>query len=166
MNWKLLMPFGIALPGGVLFSLTSVYGVIGLVVLVVFFVWVVWASWWTAIQVHPKIKKKVYAVLPLILYFAIIVTDLPLRLAFTLNRTEFDRVAARVENNDAPQTPFWIGPFRIAMAGKRGGSGAVYLAANSNQWEINGFVPNPEGRGFNLWSASQLDDRWSFVVED
>ena len=83
-----------------------------------------------------------------------------------IHRAEFDRVASQIEAGIPPATPFWIGPFKIKMAGRRGDSGTPYLSSNQEDWEIDGFVKDPLGRGFNLWSCITLDNEWSYIAED
>ena len=103
---------------------------------------------------------------PAALFLVLTWSHIPLRLVFRLYRPEFDRAAAQVDAGNPPATPFWIGPFRIRMAGRRNPTGPPYLASNRDPYEIEGFVRHPEGRGFNLWSCIALDDAWSYVQED
>ena len=100
------------------------------------------------------------------LFIGIAWLDIPLRVAFRVYRSEFDRVASEVESGTSPATPFWIGPFKIEMVGRRGDPGTPYLSLNQEEWEIDGFVRHPNGHGFNPWSCITLDDAWSYVAED
>ncbi len=101
-----------------------------------------------------------------IIFVGIAWPHIPLRLAFKIYRAEFDRAASQIETDTPPQTPFWIGPFKIKMAGRRVNSGTPYLSSNQDESEIDGFVKHPEGHGFNLWSCIKLDDTWSYIAED
>lgn len=104
--------------------------------------------------------------IPAILYIAIALSHIPLRITFRIYRSEFDQVAAQIQNGKPPETPFWIGPFKIKMTGVHENSKMPYLASNTDKLEINGFVRHPEGQGFNLWSCIELDDSWSYISED
>jgi hypothetical protein len=103
---------------------------------------------------------------PAAVFVSISCSHLPLRLVFRLHRAEFDRVATLIEKGTPPAVPFWIGPFRITMVGRRGDSGTPYVATNTEKSEIDGFVRHPEGHGFNLWSWIPLDESWSYIAED
>ena len=120
--------------------------------------------------IHTKDSRWRVLVLTLvpaaIIFVGIAWPHIPLRLAFRIYRAEVDRAASQIETGTPPQTPFWIGPFKIKMAGRRGNSGTPYLSSNQDEWEIDGFVKHPEGHGFNLWSCIQLDDTWSYIAED
>jgi len=106
------------------------------------------------------------AMTPVVLFVAIAWSHVPLHIAFRLHRSQFDEVAAQIEAGDPPVTPFWIGPFKIERAGRRGASGTPYLAVNAEPSEVDGFVRHPDGHGFNLWSCITLDDSWSVIAED
>jgi hypothetical protein len=99
-------------------------------------------------------------------FAAVAGSGLPLRFVFHLYRTDFDRVAAQIESGTPPPTPFWIGPFRIRMVGRRGDHGIPYVATNEDESEIDGFVKHPDGHGFNLWSSVTLDEAWAYIAED
>lgn len=101
--------------------------------------------------------------LPAAVFLIIASTHLPLRLAFFLYRGQFDRLASEIQAGAPVETPVWVGPFRIEMAGRRG---VPYLASNRDRWEIDGFVRDPEGHGFNLWSRIPLDGNWAYISED
>ncbi|MDP6046437.1 MAG: hypothetical protein QGH94_13305 [Phycisphaerae bacterium] len=111
-------------------------------------------------------RLRVFAstIIPAVLFVGIVCTHTPLRLAFWAYRGEFDQVACQMEAGEQPQTPFWIGPFNIRMAGRRGK--IPYLASNNEPYEIDGFARHPAGQGFNLWSCITLDDTWSYIRED
>jgi len=104
--------------------------------------------------------------IPAIIYVGLTLTHIPLRIAFHAYRDEFDNVAKQVEQGNRPETPFWIGPFRIKMTGLCRDSVTPYLASNDDIGEIKGFVRNPEGEGFNLWSLIKLDENWAYITED
>lgn len=104
--------------------------------------------------------------IPGILFIGIASSHVPLRIAFRVYRARFDLVAARIETGNPPATPFWIGPFKIKMLGRRGVPAIPYLGSNEDQWEIEGFVRHPGGGGFNIWSCITLDDKWSYIAED
>lgn len=115
---------------------------------------------------RPRWRVVASRLIPATLYIGTLLSHLPLRTVFRVYRPDFDRAAAMIEKSTPPDTPFWIGPFRITMVGRRGDSGAPYLATNKDQWEIDGFVRHPKGHGFNLWSCVPLDDAWSCIAED
>ncbi len=106
------------------------------------------------------------SVIPAVLYIAITLPNIPLKIVFGVYRAEFDQVATQIEKGNPPETPFWIGPFKINKTGlrRRRQTAALYLASNNDKWEINGFVRDPNG--FNLWSCVKLDDSWSYIEED
>jgi len=115
---------------------------------------------------HSRWRVLVLTLAPAALFVGIVWSHIPLRIAFRIHRAEFDRVASQIEAGAPPATPFWIGPFRIKMAGHRCDSGTPYLSSNQEEWEIDGFVRHPHGQGFNLWSCITLDDEWSYIAED
>lgn len=115
---------------------------------------------------HGRLQALDVTIVPAVLFIAIAWWHLPLRLVFRAYRPQFDQVAAQIEAGKIPATPFWIGPFRIRMAGRSGDSGPAYLASNREKWEIVGFVRHPDGYGFNLWSCITLDDEWAYISED
>jgi len=115
---------------------------------------------------RPRWRVAASRLIPAALYISILMSHLPLRAVFRIYRPAFDRAAAMIEKGSPPDTPFWIGPFRIRMAGRRGDSGTPYLATNTDRQEIDGFVRHPKGHGFNIWSCVALDDGWSCIAED
>lgn len=120
-------------------------------------------------SIHAK-ESRLHAIgltlAPVVIFVVVAWSHLPLRLAFRVLRPQFDEAALQIQASNPPDAPFWIGPFRIKMAGRRGDSGTPYLASNEDTWEINGFVRHPDGHGFNLWSCITLDDAWSYISED
>ncbi len=80
---------------------------------------------------------------PAVVFAAVAGSGLPLRFVFHLYRTDFDRVAAQIESGTPPPTPFWIGPFKIKMVGRRGDRGIPYVATNEDESEVDGFVSDP-----------------------
>jgi hypothetical protein len=115
---------------------------------------------------HSRLRALAVTLAPVIIFIAIAWSHLPLRLTFRALRPQFEHAASQIEAGTPPATPFWIGPFKIKMAGRRGDSGTPYLASNEETSEINGFVRHPDGHGFNLWSCITLDDAWSYIAED
>lgn len=115
---------------------------------------------------HSRVRALGATLAPVMIFVAIAWSHLPLRLTFRMLRPKFEQAASQIESGNPPSTPFWIGPFRIKMAGRRGDSGTPYLASNEETSEINGFVRHPDGHGFNLWSCITLDDAWSYITED
>lgn len=103
---------------------------------------------------------------PVILFVAIAWFHIPVRLIFRVYRARFDQVASQIEAGNPPATPFWIGPYKIEMAGRRGETGTPYVCRNQDSGEITGFVKHPAGDGFNIWSCITLDDAWSYIAED
>ncbi|MCP4135982.1 MAG: hypothetical protein GY754_33745 [bacterium] len=115
---------------------------------------------------HSRWRVLASTLIPAVLFIGIAWTHVPLRIAFRIYRSEFDRVASQIESGTPPLVPFRIGPFKIEMVGRRRDSGPPYLGSNQDEWEINGFVKHPDGHGFNLWSCIRLDDVWSYIAED
>jgi hypothetical protein len=118
---------------------------------------------------HPDPLAKVGAVLAvfmLVLTTTIGVTNFPLRVAFAMLEPEFNARARQLAHGEALQYPFWIGPFRVIDGGVRKGSGAPYLMTSGDGGEIDGFVKDPTGAYFNLWSLTSLGDRWAYIQED
>jgi hypothetical protein len=115
---------------------------------------------------HSRMRVLGATLAPVIIFVAIFWSHIPLRLTFRMLRPQFEQAALQIKAGTPPATPFWIGPFRIKMAGRRGDSGTPYLASNEETSEINGFVRHPDGHGFNLWSCITLDDAWSYIAED
>ena len=118
------------------------------------------------VATRARWQALLLTLVPVVLFVVIVWFHIPLRIAFRVYRADFDRAVRQIEEATPPATPFWIGPFRILMAGRRGDSGTPYLATNRADWEINGFVKSPDGFGFNLWSCIKLDDTWSYIEED
>jgi hypothetical protein len=115
---------------------------------------------------RPRWQILASTLIPAVVFAGITCSNLPLRLVFRLHRAEFDRVVSQIEMGALPATPFWIGPFKIKMVGRRGDSGTPYVATNEEKSEIDGFVKHPKGNGFNLWSCVTLDDKWAYIAED
>jgi hypothetical protein len=113
-----------------------------------------------------RLRSLVLALVPGMLFIALVWTHAPLHFAFRLWHADFEDVASQIEAGASPSVPFRIGPFTIRMVGRRGSSEPVYLATNTELHEINGFVKDPKGEGFNLWSCISLDDKWSYIAED
>ncbi len=110
-------------------------------------------------------KKVISIFIPVILFISVALSHLPLRLVFRIYRAEFDNAASQIETGTPPTMPFWIGPFKIEMTGRKSAD-TIYLATNNTKYEIDGFAKSPNGAGFNLWSCIRLDDTWSYVKED
>ena len=115
---------------------------------------------------QSRLRTYLLTFIPVILFLLSFWSHIPLRLVFQMYNTEFDQIAVQIQVGTSPSTPFWIGPFKIKMAGQRGDSGTPYLATNTDESEINGFVRHPNGHGFNLWSCIRLNDSWSYITED
>ena len=93
-------------------------------------------------------------------------TNAPLRLAFAFFESRFEAVGDQLIRGEQPNFPTWIGPFRIIGGGIRNGSGAPYLVTSGQQYEINGFVRDPKGTYFNLWSLTPVNESWAYIEED
>ena len=93
-------------------------------------------------------------------------TNAPLRLAFAIFESRFEAVGDQLVKGEQPKFPTWIGPFRIIDGGVREGSGAPYLMTSGQPYEINGFVRDPEGTYFNLWSITSVSEGWAYIEED
>ncbi len=93
-------------------------------------------------------------------------SDWPLRAAYTLSRSSFDRVASQVDAGDHVNTPCWIGLFRIHKAEVHH-NGVVCLWTDDDTAGPTGFVQYAsDDLPFNLWSHIRLDNRWQFIAED
>ena len=119
-----------------------------------------------AARKQGRLARTVLLSLPWLLFGAVCWSQAPLRLAFLAYRPQFEQVARSIETGREPQTPLTIGPFRIVAVGRRYGTGTPYLATVGPPGDLEGFVRDPAGRGFNLWSCVRLNDHWSFVSED
>ena len=93
-------------------------------------------------------------------------TNAPLRLAFAFFESRFEAVGDQLVRGEQPDFPTWIGPFRIVDGGVRNGSGAPYLMTSGQPYEINGFVRDPKGIYFNLWSITSVSEGWAYIEED
>jgi hypothetical protein len=93
-------------------------------------------------------------------------TNAPLRLTFAAFESRFEATSDELLRGDRPAFPFWIGPFRVIDGGIRDGSGAPYLMTSGQPYEINGFVRDPKGTNFNLWSITPVSDGWAYIEED
>jgi len=93
-------------------------------------------------------------------------TNVPLRLAFAFFESRFEAVGDQLVRGEQPDFPTWIGPFRIIDGGVRDGSGAPYLITSGQPYEINGFVRDPKGTYFNLWSITSVSEGWAYIEED
>ena len=130
-----------------------------LVSFVVFFV--------TALVVFERLVSKrgvrwrAYA--PAVLFAAITWTHLPLKLVF---QSEFERMASAIDEGSMLKTPFWTGPFEIKRVGGDHDSDPPFLATNTGDHDIVGFVMHPKGHGYPVWSCITLDKEWSYTLED
>ncbi|MEX2581316.1 MAG: hypothetical protein WD342_19825 [Verrucomicrobiales bacterium] len=93
-------------------------------------------------------------------------TNAPLRLIFAAYESRFEAVSDKLLEGERPNFPLWIGPFRAIDGGVRDGSGAPYLMTSGHPYEINGFVRDPKGTYFNLWSITPVSDGWAYIEED
>ena len=93
-------------------------------------------------------------------------TNAPLRVTFAVFESGFEAVSHKLLRNERPDFPFWIGPFKVIDGGIRDGSGAPYLMTSGQPYEINGFVRDPKGTYFNLWSITPVSDSWAYIEED
>ncbi|WP_145286310.1 hypothetical protein [Pirellulimonas nuda] len=90
----------------------------------------------------------------------------PLRAAYALSRSSFDRVASEVRAGELPKTPCSIGFFRIRKAEVHH-NGIVCLWTNDDPSGPTGFVETgTDDLPFNLWSHVSLDNSWQFISED
>ena len=93
-------------------------------------------------------------------------TNAPLRLIFAVYEARFEAVSDKLLGGERPSFPLWIGPFKVIDGGIRDGSGAPYLMTSGQPYEINGFVRDPKGTYFNLWSITPVSDGWAYIEED
>lgn len=90
----------------------------------------------------------------------------PLRAAYVLSRSSFDRAAAEVRAGEPISTPCSIGLFRIRKA-EVYHNGIVCLWTNDDPSGPTGFVQTEiDDLPFNLWSHTPLDNSWQFISED
>ena len=94
------------------------------------------------------------------------ISNAPLRLAFAIFESRFEAVGDQLVRGEQLDFPAWIGPFRIIDGGVRDGSGAPYLMTSGQPYEINGFVRDPKGAYFNLWSITPVSEGWAYIEED
>lgn len=93
-------------------------------------------------------------------------TNAPLRLIFATYESRFEAVSDKLLRGERPNFPLWIGPFKVIDGGIRDGSGTPYLMTSGHPHEINGFVRDPKGTYFNLWSITPVSDGWAYIEED
>lgn len=93
-------------------------------------------------------------------------TNTPLRLTFAVFESRFESIGDQLVRGEHPDFPTWIGPFRVIDGGVRDGSGAPYLMTSGHSDEINGFVRDPQGSYFNLWSITPVSEDWAYIEED
>jgi hypothetical protein len=93
-------------------------------------------------------------------------TDAPLKVAFWSVKGRFESLAEQMVTGVPPSTPVRIGPFVVKKVGVRGMPPVPFFLTSGHLSEINGFVKDPHGDGFNLWSLIQLDGGWSYISED
>ena len=97
---------------------------------------------------------------------SVVTSNWPLQAAYVLSRTSFDRVAEQVRAGDPPDTPCFIGLFRIRKA-EVYRNGIVCLWTDDDSGGPTGFVQTgPHDLPFNLWSHTPLDNSWQFISED
>ncbi len=112
-------------------------------------------------------KKQLSAILVGMLILAGLgLTNAPLRATFSIFEPGFDSMGRQLVGGAPPDFPTWIGPFRVVDGGVREGSGAPYLMTSGHPFEINGFVRDPKGKYFNLWSITPLGGSWAYIEED
>ena len=93
-------------------------------------------------------------------------TNIPLRFIFATYESQFEAVSDKLVAGERLNFPFWIGPFKVIDGGVRDGSGAPYLMTSGHPYEINGFVRDPKGTYFNLWTITPVSDGWAYIEED
>lgn len=77
---------------------------------------------------------------------------------------EAEKIAMQIKNGETIETPFYLGVYKIKEVGIR--KNTVYLWTDPDPSGPTGFVQHPEGVGFNLWSATNVDDNWAYIKED
>lgn len=90
----------------------------------------------------------------------------PLKVVFSCYEPRFDVINEQLQSGERPVFSIWIGPFRIVDGGIRDGTNAPYLMTSGHLYEINGFVRDPKGLNFNLWSITTVGDAWAYIQED
>lgn len=93
-------------------------------------------------------------------------TNAPFQWIFATYESQFEAVSDKLVAGERLNFPFWIGPFKVIDGGIRDGSGVPYLMTSGHPYEINGFVRDPKGTYFNLWSITPVSDRWAYIQED
>jgi hypothetical protein len=117
---------------------------------------------------RPLGRETAAAAVALLLIASIATTHWPLRLAFSLFRSDFDRLADRVEQGDPLRLPERVGWFVIRQAGVNR-AGVTCLWSSLDPDGNGGFVRCPAGdvrTKVNLWSMRQVGDNWHLVFED
>ena len=97
-------------------------------------------------------------------------TNAPIRIAFISMESRFEATSEGILSGNPPHFPTWIGPFRIIGGGIRYSDKTPYrvpyLMTGGQDYEIMGFVRDPEGRQFNIWTITSLTKDWAYVEED
>ena len=97
---------------------------------------------------------------------SIATTNWPLRVAYSVSRPSFDRVASQIRAGEAITTPCFVGMFRIQKA-EINYTNTVCLWTDDDLAGHTGFVQcSPVAPPFNLWGHTGLDDSWQFITED
>jgi hypothetical protein len=105
-------------------------------------------------------------VLSLTIVISVAATHWPLRVSYTLSRSAFDALAARVLSGEHITTPVRTGVFSIQRA-ELSHQGIVCLWTHPDPAGSTGFVKcRRDYVPFNLWSIVRLDNRWQFISED
>ncbi|MEW4490282.1 hypothetical protein AB1L42_19510 [Thalassoglobus sp. JC818] len=108
----------------------------------------------------------------LIIFSALMITSVaflnwPLKLAFAASQADFEKVAKRLDDGEAIQSPIQIGLFKVAKA-EVNRNGVVCFWTDNDPSGATGFVKGDEsvGKEFNLWSQCAVASDWQFLSED
>ncbi len=155
-------PIGLSASGAEETAVLLVGAGLVFVVLLVGLWWFLWRDFIDR-SCLPPVLVTVAACL---LIASVIVTQWPVRTAYSLSQSSFNQVANRIRNYEDIKTPARIGLFAIQKA-ELNGNGIVCLWTETSDGGNTGFILCDKGNvPFNLWSIVHLDGRWKFISED
>ena len=107
------------------------------------------------------------AIVCLVVFVSVPVTNWPLRLAFKLSRTSFDKIASALQGGKTFPEAVQVGLFRIKRAEVYKLNGRICLWTDLDPAGKTGFTKSPiNDVPFNLWSIIELNEDWQFISED
>ncbi len=103
----------------------------------------------------------------LVTFVSVPITNWPLRAAFKLCHSSFDKIASSLQAGKTFPNPIQIGFFSIKKAEICTLNGKICLWTNLDPAGKTGFTKCPINNvPFNLWSIIKLDNDWQFISED